>query len=43
MSYLVTVAFDLHGVAEKDWERVYEEVYAALGKIGLSGAGSFLR
>jgi hypothetical protein len=35
MSYLVTVTFDLHGVAEKDREEVYKKVYTAFGKIGL--------
>ena len=40
MSYLVTVTFDLHGVAEKDWEQVYKEVYAALAKIGLSNTAT---
>jgi len=40
MSYLVTVTFDLHGVADKDWEQVYKEVYAALAKIGLSNTAT---
>jgi hypothetical protein len=36
MSYLVTVTFNLHDVLKENSEKVYQEVYAELSKIGLA-------
>jgi hypothetical protein len=36
MSCLVTVTFDLHDVPKENSEKVYQEVYAELSKIGLA-------
>jgi hypothetical protein len=36
MSYLVTVTFDLHDVPKENSEKVCQEVYAELSKIGLA-------
>src|SRR5258708_20821570 len=36
MSYLVTVTFDLNDVLKENSEKVYQEVYAELSKIGLA-------
>src|SRR5260370_26583103 len=36
MSYLVDVTLNLHDVVEENSEKVYQEVYAELSKIGLA-------
>jgi hypothetical protein len=40
MSCVVTVTFDLHDVPKENSEKVYQEVYAELSKIGLAGTAS---
>jgi hypothetical protein len=40
MSCVVTVTFDLPDVPKENSEKVYQEVYAQLSKIGLAGTAS---
>jgi hypothetical protein len=40
MSCVVTVTFDLPDVPKENSEKVYQEVYAELSKIGLAGTAS---